>query len=360
MLVCTLNRKRKACTHGEPSRDAWGDNSKSFLQCLRDAWSEPRHALVFGTHHMYRYLDAPEKAAKCCSYRAENWNNAAERLASHLPPSCYLLLGAAGGVVGMSGSGYPVELERGEGISGLLLPAQLPEGVRVRPFMVYRHHLRFENYPSDWFASDNFKSLVGLPVGDETLDVKCVLWFAVNDLVFDDDEHFMYEVVDDFVASCGARRFALGGAVLDNMTVKDGQKGIDESAIIGGFCFSGDGVRSVSIILQPTVRGTRAVERELTRLKKTSGFDTWDKCSTVGFMFACVARGSKLHGKSNIEADAFARVFPGIPLMGIFGKGEIGVNCVPSNEPVAAKTLDFTCLHGYTTVFVLLCLGKCK
>ncbi|KAH7979563.1 hypothetical protein HPB49_009886 [Dermacentor silvarum] len=255
-----------------------------------------------------------------------------QRVASLLPPPCFLLLGAAGGVIGINASGCPVELERGEGVSGMLLPARLPEGVRAQPFLVRRDHISPENRPNDWFATDMFKNLVGLPVGEEAVDVKCVLWFTVSDVAFGENYQLMYDMVTDVVASCGMRRFALGGAVLEQMTVNNGLNGIDHSILCAGLCFSGDSVRSASKVVSPSVKGAETVERELTKFRLDSGFDSWDKSCTFGFMFACVARGARHHGKTNVEADAFARVFPGVPLMGVFGNGEIGVNYLPTDQ----------------------------
>lgn len=297
-----------------------------------------------------------------------------ERLMSCLPESCLLVLGATGGVVGTpvscisGGYGNPMELERGEGISGLFLPYQQLQGVRIKPFLVTEAHVRTQNHPDDWYASDEFKSLVGLPVGADTLDVKCVLWFVITELEDQDySDVFASEVVDDFVASCGAHRFALGGAVLDRL-LSANATGLakEDTFVCAGFCFSGDTVRSASTILPPSVRGARAVERQLRRLRRNSGFESWDVTGTVGFMFACVARGARLHGRSSVEADAFARVFPGVPLMGLFGNGEIGTEYVqlsPDRQVATAMTKGNkiqSCMHGYTTVFVLLSLGGTK
>ncbi|XP_050049582.2 F-box only protein 22-like [Dermacentor andersoni] len=356
-----LKRKRKVCSRGEHSRDFSGNATKSFIQSMTDAWSEPGRALVFGTQYLYRYLSPPQKASPVNSHRVACWSEVTQRVASLLPPPCFLLLGTAGGVIGTNASGCPIELERGEGVSGMLLPARLPEGVRAQPFLVRRDHVSPENRPSDWFATDMFKSLVGLPVGEEAVDVKCVLWFTVSDVAFGENYQLMYDMVTDVVASCGMRRFALGGAVLEQMTVNNGLNGIDHSILCAGLCFSGDSVRAASKIVAPSVKGAEAVERELAKFRLDTGFDGWDKSCTFGFMFACVARGARHHGKTNVEADAFARVFPGVPLMGVFGNGEIGVNYVPTDQqllaPVSRKE---NCFHGYTTVFVLLSWSKCR
>ncbi|KAH8020242.1 hypothetical protein HPB51_025515 [Rhipicephalus microplus] len=209
------------------------------------------------------------------------------------------------------------------------------------------------------FATDAFKSLVGLPVGGDAVDVKCVLWFTVNDVAFGENYQLMYDMVTDVVASCGMRRFALGGAVLEHMAVNNGLKGADHAVLCAGLSFSGDSVRAASKIVAPTVEGTDRVERELMQFRHESGFDSWDKSSTYGYMFACVARGARLHGKTNVESEVFSRVFPGVPLMGVFGNGEIGLDCVPTNGQKMELVRE-NCFHGYTTVFVLLSWSKCR
>ncbi|XP_037500188.1 F-box only protein 22 isoform X1 [Rhipicephalus sanguineus] len=382
-----LKRKRRVDSRGEHSRDFPGNEAKSFVQSIKDAWSEPGHALVFGTRLLHRYLSPPQKTSRRRPGQVQHCSEdgmhaftstssrvslpasqqhshgtidaVTEHVASLLPPPCFLLFGAAGGVIGMNASECPIELERGEGVSGVLLPARLPEGVRVRPFMVRRDHVSRQNRPVDWFATDTFKSLVGLPVGEDAVDVKCVLWFTVSDVAFGENYQLMYDMVTDVVASCGMRRFALGGAVLEQMAVNNGLKGADHAVLCAGLCFSGDLVRAASKIVAPTVKGAERVERELTKFRLDSGFDSWDKSCTFGYMFACVARGARLHGKTNVESEVFSRVFPGVPLMGVFGNGEIGLDCVPTDmqrlEPVREN-----CFHGYTTVFVLLSWSKCR
>lgn len=355
-----LKRKRKVDTRGENSRDVSGNPAKSFAQSVRDAWAEPGYALVFGTRLLHRYLPSPKRAAPRQLRQLEHSSEVTERVADLLPSPCFLLVGTAGGVIGTNDSGGPIELERGEGVSGVLLPAKLPENVRVRPFMVYRDYVTRLNRPADWFASDLFKSLAGLPVGEDAEDVKCVLWFTVSNVAFGDNYQLMYDMVTDVVASYGTR-FALGGAVLEHVGVYNGPNGVDQGVMCAGLCFSGGAVRAASKIVAPTVKGAETVEQELVRFRIDSGFENWDKSCTYGFMFACVARGARLHGKANVEADAFARVFPDVPLMGVFGNGEIGVNYVPTDQQLEESVgRRENCFHGYTTVFVLLSWSKCQ
>ncbi|CAN8026281.1 unnamed protein product [Ixodes persulcatus] len=344
-----LKRKRKAASgsSGEPSSDISEEAADRFLRQLRGAWCEPRHALVFATSKASTFL-SPGRSQRTCT---DDHLEVARVVGSHLPSACHLLLGRASGVVGTPGDGHPTELERCQGVSGLLLPSVLPDGTRVRPFAVTQAHVRKQSRGDDWYATDEFKTLAGLPVGDATRDVKCVLWFIGSDL--DEGENDVAaEMVDDFVASCGPHRFALGGAVLDSLAAAQADR-----VVCAGLCFSGDGVRSASVVLPPEVRGAQAVEKELRRLKVDSGFGSWGAGQTLGFAFACVARGAGHHGRPNVEADAFARVFPGVPLIGLFGNGEIGNEHLPLRAD-GCHSANESCMYGYTTVVVLLSLGK--
>ena len=88
-----------------------------------------------------------------------------------------------------------------------------------------------------------------------------------------------------------------------------------------------------------------------------------NKRTSIGFMVACVARGSNLHGQSGVESAIFRKHFPTTPLLGFFGNGEIGVNSLEvepsnpsfqSNEPSAAKKSRTAYLHSYATTFTVV------
>ena len=53
---------------------------------------------------------------------------------------------------------------------------------------------------------------------------------------------------------------------------------------------------------------------------------------SVGFMFACSARGSHMHDEKNVESNIFKTLFPKVPLVGCFGDGEFGKKTTPVDE----------------------------
>ena len=55
-------------------------------------------------------------------------------------------------------------------------------------------------------------------------------------------------------------------------------------------------------------------------------------------------KGENHFGEANVEANLFRKVFPGIPLTGFFGDGEIGIDVLPNfvvlDKDVAAEGGD--------------------
>ena len=86
--------------------------------------------------------------------------------------------------------------------------------------------------------------------------------------------------------------------------------------------------------------------------------------SSVGFMFACVARGVHVHGgREGVESALFRKHFPHTPLLGFFGNGEIGVDNLSSDDvsvagvagaASAAKKARPSCLYSYATTVVIV------
>ena len=95
---------------------------------------------------------------------------------------------------------------------------------------------------------------------------------------------------------------------------------------VKGIAFCGDNIEVASVLLESKVRAKDEIDAKLKKLKET-GIRV-DK-HTIGFMLACVGRGHHLHHTGNVEADIFKRHFPGVPLFGLFGNGEIGYNYLP-------------------------------
>ncbi|XP_023346409.1 F-box only protein 22 [Eurytemora carolleeae] len=113
-----------------------------------------------------------------------------------------------------------------------------------------------------------------------------------------------------------------------------------------GIKFAGS-IQSSTLLISSQVRTEKGVEKRLlehkTKVKE-------ENC--LALMFACCGRGKGLYrGKKDVESRAFRRVFPCIPLIGIFGNGEIGMD-TSKPKPQVVKERDF--IHGYTTIFFFI------
>lgn len=126
-----------------------------------------------------------------------------------------------------------------------------------------------------------------------------------------------------------------------------------------GLAFSGPQIQSATVLLDQDVADERTAEAAMQRLKAAN----IPECNTIGFMFACVGRGYRHYKtKRNMEADAFRKFFPSVPLFGFFGHGEIGCDRIVTGNFVLRECNDVKddLLHGYTTVMTLIHLGSTK
>jgi hypothetical protein len=127
-----------------------------------------------------------------------------------------------------------------------------------------------------------------------------------------------------------------------------------------GIAFCGNCIHVTSVILQPQVCEPDEVEKCLRKLGPPPSSKLRRK--SVGLMFACVGRGQQFYdNRVNVESAAFARLYPGIPLLGFFGNGEIGYDFPdgPSMDGSGDSSVTHTVklFHSYTSIFVLVSFG---
>lgn len=100
-----------------------------------------------------------------------------------------------------------------------------------------------------------------------------------------------------------------------------------EFAFCVGITLTG-AIDSWSIIVGKNYKTKECVEQRIksfrsrVRLKKHS----------MGFMFACCARGEYMFDECNVESTIFKKYFPEVPLVGCFGDGEFGRNSLPNGR----------------------------
>ncbi|XP_037549690.1 F-box only protein 22 [Nematolebias whitei] len=121
-----------------------------------------------------------------------------------------------------------------------------------------------------------------------------------------------------------------------------------------GLALSGPKVQGASVLLDRDVSNSKAAEDTVRRLKAAK----IPEKNTLGFMFACVGRGQNYYdNQSNVEADAFRKVFPNTPLFGLFGNGELGCDRIVKDDYTLCDDDSDSLQHEYTTVMSLVHFG---
>ena len=116
--------------------------------------------------------------------------------------------------------------------------------------------------------------------------------------------------------------------------------------------FSGPGVRAASAVVDEREGGARppldtaAAVRLLAELRYPAG-------ETLGFMSACCGRGEYAF-EPGFEAAQFARLVPGVPLMGAFVNGELGSMTVGGEKHRFPTEKDDPMILSYTTLFMVV------
>ncbi|XP_023568387.1 F-box only protein 22 isoform X2 [Octodon degus] len=152
-----------------------------------------------------------------------------------------------------------------------------------------------------------------------------------------------------------------GGQVdsLSSLTSDKSPLDINATGVVG-LSFSGLHIQSATVLLTEDVGDEKAVEAAMQRLKAAN----IPEQDTIGFMFACVGRGFHYYqDKTNVEADAFRKFFPSVPLFGFFGNGEIGCDRIVTGNFILRKcneVKDEDLFHSYTTIMALIHLGSSK
>ncbi len=308
-----------------------------------------------------------------------------------LPPKCVTVSMGFGGIVGTDEAGLSVEMEN---LSSTTKPAAamvlLPSrpDVKIIPFKVEeslsgRMQEALGGDDGGWKTKNpNFRRALLNHATSGRLEsddrVKCVIALTNS------PEIPHTRLVLQEIGQRTGDKFALGGAIghlphistellaAGTLSLMERERTYEleeqeDCAASSGLIIAGDGVEAASVLLDSDVRNEKKVAAVLSRLK-----GPWldgravDASNTCAFMFACCGRGAGLYrGKKNVESRVFQRLFPGVPLIGAFGGGEIGLDYIPnlqseddqgdakSDKPKKLLSSD-DILHSYTTVFVML------
>nr|XP_019606767.1 PREDICTED: F-box only protein 22 isoform X1 [Rhinolophus sinicus] len=264
------------------------------------------------------------------------------------PKQCQVLGVVTPGIVVTpmgSGSNRPQEIEIGESGFALLFP-QI-EGIKIQPF-------HFVKDPKNLTLERRQLAEAGLLDNPE---LRVVLVFGYNCCKVGASS-YLQRVVSTF----SDMNVVLAGGQVDNLASLTSEKSpldIEATGVVG-LSFSGHRVQSATVLLSEDVSDEKTAEAAMQRLKAAN----IPEQNTIGFMFACIGRGFQYYrAKGNVEADAFRKLFPAVPLFGFFGNGEIGCDRIVTGNFILKKcseVKDEDLFHSYTTIMALVHLGSSK
>lgn len=261
---------------------------------------------------------------------------AVEELNVLFPKSCDFMGIAVPGVVLTptgSRSNPPQEYQEGEAGFAIMFPST--EGVHIKPF----HFCKKTISP----AALKEAGLVDNP------DLRVVLIF-VYEAYKSGGARFLNQILEPLAKS----KALIAGGLVESAFSPPRECCSQGAYGVVGLALSGPKVQGASVLLDHDISNAKTAEATIRRLKAAK----IPEKNTLGFMFACVGRGQNYYNnQTNVEADAFHKVFPNTPLFGLFGNGEIGCDRIIKDDYTLCDTDTDSLQHEYTTVMTLVHLG---
>ncbi|KAM9861082.1 F-box only protein 22 [Aulostomus maculatus] len=252
------------------------------------------------------------------------------------PKGCDIMGIATPGIVltpNGSCSKPPQEYQEGEAGFAIMFPSM--EGINIRPF----HFCKKSISP----AALKEAGLVDNP------ELRVVLMF-VYEAFKPGGVRFLNQILDPLAKS----KALITGGLVDRAFSPSRHCCSHGAYGVVGLALSGPKVQGASVLLDRDISNPKAAEATIQRLKAAK----IPERNTLGFMFACVGRGKNYYNdQTNVEADAFRKVFPNTPLFGLFGNGEIGCDRIVKDDYTLCETDTDSLQHEYTTVMTLVHLG---
>lgn len=257
-----------------------------------------------------------------------------DELRKLFPKGCDILGIAVPGIVLTpmgSHSNPPQEFEEGEAGFAIMFPNI--DGINIRSF-----HFCKRSFSS---TSLEEAGLVNNP------SLRVVLLFGYEAFK-SGAARFLNQVIEPLSKA----NILLAGGHIESVTSPEPECCNPGSYGVVGLALSGSKIQGASVLLEQDVNSEKTAEAAVQRLKSAN----IPQHNTLGFMFACVGRGRHhYNSKNNVEADAFRKIFPNIPLFGFFGNGEIGCDKIVTEDYTLTDAENLQ--HGYSTVMALVHLG---
>ncbi|XP_069480442.1 F-box only protein 22 [Ambystoma mexicanum] len=279
--------------------------------------------------------------------RKKNGAETAATLEKLLPAQCHVVgIATPGIIVTPMGSrcNHPQEIEDGEAGLALLFPKI--DGVNIQTFHFFKD-TRSKVPNENQLTEADLKSKA---------DLRIVLMFGYNTWK-EGAARFLHQVINRL----NEKSIIIAGGQVEHLasyTSERNTHGSDPFGIVG-LAISGAQVQGATVLLGLDVYDQSTAEGAMQRLKAAN----IPEHNTFGFMFACVGRGYQYYkSKRNVEADAFRKFFPTVPLFGFFGNGEIGCDRIVTGNFTLRECNDVKddLLHSYTTVMTLIHFGPAK
>ncbi|CAG02350.1 unnamed protein product, partial [Tetraodon nigroviridis] len=256
-------------------------------------------------------------------------------LSSLLPKSCDIMGISTPGIVLTpcgSSSSPPQEHQEGEAGFAIMLPSM--DGVHVKPF----HFCKNSISPTALKEA----GLVDNP------DLRVVLLFVYSPYQ-SGGRRFLKQLLDPL----GKSKALIAGGIVESAFSPRSQCCDLGGYGVVGLALSGPKVQGASVLLDQDVVNPKGAEATVRRLKAAK----IPEGNTLGLMFACVGRGRSYYNQSDVESSAFRKVFPTVPLFGLFGNGEIGCDRIVKDDYTLCDSDRKSLQHQYTTVMTLVHFG---
>ncbi|XP_076239977.1 F-box only protein 22-like isoform X2 [Calliopsis andreniformis] len=144
-------------------------------------------------------------------------------------------------------------------------------------------------------------------------------------------------------------KFSVWGGVARDLLICNGKGSKNDECekfpVCVGITLTGS-IDTWSIVVDRSCNTKDRVERRLKLLKSRVCL----KKHSIGFMFACCARGENMFNERNLESSVFKTLFPEVSLIGCFGDGEFGETSI-SSEPTAKRPRWY---NETTTIFLII------
>lgn len=292
----------------------------------------PKTVLIMVDSETFTGQDACYNSAK----RSRHSSDPVEDLNTLFPRGCDIMGISAPGIVltpHSSCSAPPVEYQEGEAGFGIMFPNI--DGVQIKPFHFCKKTISL--------TAMKEAGLIDNP------ELRVVLLF-----VYEAYKSGGARFLNQLLGPLAETKALIAGGLIESVFSPPKHCCSHGAYGVMGLTLSGSKVQGASVLLDQDVGTPQSAEATIRRLKAAK----IPEKNTIGLMFACLGRGqSYYNNQSNVEADAFRKVFPHTPLFGLFGNGEIGCDRIIKDDYTLCDTDSDGLQHEYTTVMTLVHLG---